>query len=306
MQTIGPAIVPGVPSQLGGSERPYTPATREPALAHPHRSSPIAMSPRTVLARVAVACTLVAAGCEFPAGHDGASGEGPGHRQQVLGLSPEQELEIGRRAFRKVLDEFEGRILPDSAPEVQRVRRVMDRLIQATKIEPLQREINLRIRGYMFEWDVRVVREQQVNAFCLPGGKMVVFTGILRVAQTDGQFAAVLSHEMAHALAHHGSERVAREQTGAGVLSSLRFDRYQESEADHIGVFLMAFAGYDPEEAVNFWRRMIQLSGAGGQGPEILSDHPTHATRIKQLAAWAPRARAAKQAFDEGRILPPR
>ena len=139
------------------------------------------------------------------------------------------------------------------------------------------------------------------NAFCLPAGKMVVFTGILPVAETDAQLATVLSHEMAHALAHHGSERVARERSGGGVLGKLKYDRFQESEADHIGIFLMAFAGYDPDEAVEFWQRMQALS-SGGQPPEILSDHPNHETRIKQLRAWAPRAKAAKAAFDEGRI----
>jgi predicted Zn-dependent protease len=179
---------------------------------------------------------------------------------------------------------------------------VVDRLAAAAKIEPLQREINLHVQGYTFDWNVSVVQSRQVNAFCLPAGEIVVFTGILPVAATDDQLATVLSHEMSHALAHHGSERVAREERGGGKLSQLRYDRYQESEADHIGVFLMAFAGYDPYQAVEFWLRMERLS-QGGQPPEILSDHPSHETRIKQLRAWAPRAAAAKQAYDEGRVL---
>jgi len=123
------------------------------------------------------------------------------------------------------------------------------------------------------------------------------------VAETDDQLATVLSHEMAHALAHHGSERVARERSAGGVLGKLKYDRFQESEADKIGVFLMPFAGYDPDEAVRFWTRMARL-GRGGEPPEILSDHPSHETRIKQLAAWAPRAKAAKKAYDEGRVAP--
>jgi predicted Zn-dependent protease len=255
-----------------------------------------------VAVRLVAACALVAAGCDVPVGSDGRSGEGPGHRPQELGLSPAEELRVGREAYREVLGEFRGRILPDSAPETQRVGRIVQRLARAAEIEPLQREINLRVRGYTFEWEVRVVRDRQINAFCLPAGKMVVFTGIIPVAQNDDQLAAVLSHEMAHALAHHGSERVARERTGGGILSSLQYDRFQESEADKIGVFLMPFAGYDPDEAVNFWRRMMRLSGEGGQVPEILSDHPSHATRIKNLGGWVSRARAAKQAYDEGRI----
>jgi len=254
--------------------------------------------------RLFAACALVAAGCDVPGGSDGRPGEGPGHRQQDLGLKPREELEVGQRAYREVLDEYRGRILPGSAPETERVERIVQRLARAAEIEPLQREINLQVRGYTFEWEVRVVRERQVNAFCLPAGKMVVFTGIIPVAQNDAQLAAVLSHEMAHALAHHGSERVAREQSGGGILGSLKYDRFQEAEADKIGVFLMPFAGYDPDEAVNFWRRMARITGEGGQMPEILSDHPSHATRIKNLAAWAPRARAAKQAYDAGRIAP--
>jgi predicted Zn-dependent protease len=242
---------------------------------------------------------------EAPGGYDGA-GEGPGHRRQVLGLSPDEELQVGRRAYREVQDEYRGRILPDTHPDTVRARRIVDRLAKASQIEPLQREINLHVRGYTFDWEVRVVQERQINAFCLPAGEMVVFTGIIPVAQNDDQLAAVLSHEMAHALAHHGSERVARERSGAGILSSLKYDRFQESEADKIGVFLMPFAGYDPDEAVNFWRRMVRATGEGGQPPEILSDHPSHGTRIKQLAAWAPRAKAAKQAYDAGRIAPAR
>jgi predicted Zn-dependent protease len=254
--------------------------------------------------RLSAACALIAIGCDVPAGSDGRRGEGPGHRQQDLGLSPREELRVGREAYEKVLAEYRGRILPDTADETQQVRKIVDGLGRAAKIEPLQREINLRVEGYEFQWEVHVVRERQVNAFCLPAGKMVVFTGIMAVAQNEAQLAAVLSHEMAHALAHHGSERVARERSGAGILGSLKYDRFQEAEADKIGVFLMPFAGYDPDEAVNFWRRMARVTGGGGEVPEILSDHPSHATRIKNLALWVPRARAAKQAYDEGRIAP--
>jgi len=108
---------------------------------------------------------------------------------------------------------------------------------------------------------------------------------------------------MAHALAHHGSERVAREESGANILRSLSYDRAQESEADHIGLFLMTFAGYEPEQAVDFWERMDSLESRG-RPPEFLSDHPSAAHRIRDLRAWAPKAKAAKRAFDEGRIAP--
>src|SRR5262245_10250497 len=187
--------------------------------------------------------------CDIGGAGPGGRGEGPGGRQQDLGMNPRDELEVGRRAYREVLDEYRGRILPKNHPDVVRCRTIVDRLARAAEIEPLQREMRLRIRDFVFEWDVNVIQERQVNAFCLPAGKMVVFTGIIPIAGSDAQLAAVLSHEMAHALAHHGSERVARERSGTGVLRGLQYDRFQESEADHIGVFLMAFADYDPDEA---------------------------------------------------------
>jgi predicted Zn-dependent protease len=220
-----------------------------------------------------------------------------------------------------------------SGPAVERVREVGRKIADASEIEPLQREINLRIRGYRFDWEFNVLEDPRVNAFCLPGGKVAVFTGLLPVAENDDQLATVMGHEIAHALAHHASERIAREQMyhtalyaagGAlgriaprerdaliGLLAagaqarSLSYDRRQESEADHIGVFLMTFAGYDPEEAVAFWQHMGELSARRGHPPEILSDHPSDARRLAQLRAWVPRAKGAKQAFDQGRIAPP-
>jgi predicted Zn-dependent protease len=248
--------------------------------------------------------SLLVSGCEGPAG----DGEGPGHREQKLALSSRQELELGQQAYKEVLSDPEkyGRVLPSNSPETQRVRKVAGKLIQASEIKPLRREINLR-EGYRMEWEENVLDNPQVNAFCLPGGKIVVFLGILRVTRDDAQLATVLAHEIAHALAHHASERVAREQINSGIgggFWSKAYDRAQESEADHIGLFLMTFAGYDPDEAVQFWQRMQQLSGQHGSLPEILSDHPSDARRIKDLEQWVSKAKAAKRAYDEGKIAP--
>jgi predicted Zn-dependent protease len=252
----------------------------------------------------ALAGCLAAGCCGVPV-PPGGGGEGPGRRPQRLALTPRQELVLGRQAYRQLLEEAGDRVLPADAPEVRRVRRVADRIIEASEIEPLQREINLRLRGYRFEWEVSVIRDRRANALCLPGGKIAVLTGILPVARTEGQLATVLSHEIAHALAHHASERVAREASGGlAILWNKRYDREQEAEADHIGVFLMAFAGYDPEEAVEFWERMQQAQGAGGRLPEILSDHPSDARRLRNLQQWVPAARAGKRAYDAGRIAP--
>jgi predicted Zn-dependent protease len=270
---------------------------------------------------VVLACAMT--GCGVPKGQ----GEGPGHRSQRLTLTPEQELALGKQAYGEILRKFP---VVHSGPEVERVREVGRRIVQAAEIEPLQREINLHLQGYRFEWEFNVLESRQVNAFCLPGGKVGVFTGLLRIVANDDQLATVLSHEIAHALAHHASERLAEQQLleraihvaehGFGEsnpneshpvvdllagFAGLRHSRDQESEADHIGLFLMAFAGYDPEQAVFFWQRMRrQASARGARPPEILSDHPSDEHRILQLEKWVPQAKAAKKAFDEGRIAP--
>ena len=252
---------------------------------------------------VALVLLVAPVGCSRPSEPADA---GPGGRPQPLALKPQQELAAGRQAAQQVREKYAGRFLPADSPEVRRVRDVTERLVRASQIEPLQREMNLRVRNYVFEWEANVVRDREINAFCLPAGKIFVLTGILGVTGEDDDFlATVLAHEMAHALAHHASERVAREQTSSNVLRNLYYDRIQEAEADHIGVFLMALAGYDPNRAVAFWQRMSQ-AGAGRGVPEFLSDHPSDETRIHNLQEWAPRAQAAKKAFDEGRIAPPR
>jgi predicted Zn-dependent protease len=160
---------------------------------------------------------------------------------------------------------------------------------------------------------------------------VAVFTGMLRFVdrnfdRPDDALATVLGHEIAHALAHHASERIYREQryarsldvlggegdpderrgmrgilaAGAG-LGGKAYERAQESEADHVGVFLMTFAGYDPASAVRFWEGMAQRGGVGL--PEIFSDHPSDARRVAQLRQWAEQARAGKQAFDRGDVV---
>jgi predicted Zn-dependent protease len=255
-----------------------------------------------VIGLIVVALVLPLAGCEMGP----EEGEGPGHRQQQLALSPEQELQLGRKAYKEVLSQ--SKVLPHNSPEVRRVTRVGERIAKTVEIEPLMREINLHVNEYKFEWEFNVLEDKHVNAFCLPGGKVAVLTGLLHIVENDDQLAAVLGHEVAHALAHHASERLARqEHEGRGLMAALRekaYDREQESEADHIGVFLMTFAGYDPNQAVVFWKHMKRLSDEQGRVPEILSDHPSDERRIKQLEDWVPRALAGKKAYDEGRVAP--
>ena len=276
--------------------------SRKPRISEQFAATTIAAS--VLFGIISLGC----GGVNDPSG--GGTGEGPGHRAQQLVLSPQQELDLGRKAYREVLANPEkyGRPLPASSPEVQRVRRVVDRLVRAWEIEPLQREMNLVRKGYHYEWEVNVLQKNDVNAFCLPGGKIVVYSGLLRVAQNDDQLAVVLGHEMGHALAHHANERLARNEVNhgsSGGFWSKKFDRAQESEADHIGLFLMTFAGYNPEEAVRFWEHMEQLT-QGREPPEILSDHPSDAHRIHDIQEWIPKALAAKKAYDEGNIAPTR
>ena len=139
-----------------------------------------------------------------------------------------------------------------------------------------------------------------------------MYTGLLRFIDRrlerrrdgrDDYLAVVLGHEIGHALAHHSSERLAMAGPSGHVgLGGLSFERWQESEADHIGVFLMTFAGYPPEEAVEFWERMQRAAAGRPRPPEILSDHPSDARRVAQLRGWVENARTAKKAFDEGRV----
>lgn len=239
---------------------------------------------------------VLMAGCFAP-----PAGTGPGRREQPLALTPSQELQIGRKAYREIL---QNAPVIESGDQVEQVRRVSERIAQAVQIEPLQREINLQLEGYQFEWEYSVVQEDQANAFCLPGGKIVVLTGLLDIVKSDDQLAAVIAHEVAHALAHHASERIARERTVGRGLLSLSYNRQQETEADHIGLFLMTFAGYDPHAAAQFWEAMQNAHGGQLRLPEIISDHPNDTRRMQQLQAWVGPAKAAKQAFDEGRILP--
>ncbi|MDR0624657.1 MAG: M48 family metallopeptidase, partial [Treponema sp.] len=165
-----------------------------------------------------------------------------------------------------------------------------------------------------YQWEYHLVQSGEVNAWCMPGGKIVVYTGILPVTETEAGLATVMGHEVAHALLNHGQQRMSAgvlQELGAAGLSilttgnspetqqlamtaygagsqlfgTLPFSRGHESEADHYGLILMAIAGYDPHEAVPFWERMASLSG-GSSTPEFLSTHPSDARRIHQLQSW--------------------
>lgn len=257
----------------------------------------IAMEFRSIRTVVFVACLCpTIAGCRVE-----MEGTGPGRRHQELSLSANDEVEIGRQAFREVLN---GVRVARSGAAVDRVARVTQRIAKAVEIEPLQREINLRIADYRFEWEHAIILDDRINAFCLPGGKIVVFSGLMQFVRNDDELATIIAHEVAHAVAHHTSERLAHMQTSENPLLKLAFNREQELEADHIGLFLMTFAGYDPDRAIELWSRMSNRHAGGFQIPEILSDHPHDERRTAKISHWVNSVKAGKAAYDAGRIAP--
>lgn len=224
-------------------------------------------------------------------------------RKSHVGMSVEQEMALGFQSYQQVLAQSDT---IKSGPEFEIVKRVAGRLAKTTGQA-----------GAKFDWAVSLIRNDKVNAFCLPGGKIVVYTGILPVAQNEAALATVMGHEMAHATSRHGAQRVLQQnlaQTamtgvavsigemdydqqrlimgalGAGAQYGvlMPFGRKHESEADEIGLMYMARAGYDPRESIDFWKRMEQAGG--GAPPEFLSTHPSHGTRVQQLKAWMPKA----------------
>ena len=198
--------------------------------------------------------------------------------------------------------------------QTKQVKRVGARIAHAVEKYLKQEGQSKRVKDY--KWEFNLVDQNVINAWAMPGGKVVVYKGLLPVAKTDAGLAVVMGHEIAHAVARHGNERMSQGilaaaggvaisvymkdkpketqaifmgaygvGTGVGMLA---FGRNQESEADKMGMVFMAMAGYQPEEAIPFWERM---KGAGGaSGPEFLSTHPSHDTRIERIKEWLPTA----------------
>ena len=207
-----------------------------------------------------------------------------------------------------------------SGKDVDLVKRVGNDIKIAAETYYKQKGQEKALKG--FAWEFNVVESPDVNAFCMPGGKVVVYTGILNVTQNEDALAVVMGHEIAHALADHGNERMSQglvaqlglsaldvalankpaetrnlllSAVGAGAQVGvlLPFSRKHEAEADEIGLYLMAMAGYNPAEAVPFWQRMNAKAGGGGaRPPEFLSTHPDPKKRSETLKGLQPKARA--------------
>ena len=226
------------------------------------------------------------------------------NRSQLLLLGEQQEVQMGVQAYQQQVG---------SAPRSRNAnwsRMLVNVGNRIAAVVERDHQVN-------YDWEFRLIGENTQNAFALPGGKVAFYEGIMPICRDETGIAVVMGHEIAHALLRHGGERVSRsmisqlgvsaaalltssdpqtQQMTAAALgaavqvgSELPFSRSQESEADRVGMILMAKAGYNPREAPEFWRRMA-AQGSGGSTPAILRTHPTHETRIEDLHKWMPEA----------------
>lgn len=234
-------------------------------------------------------------------------------RSQLNMIPSSEMLTMSYQQYDQFLKESK---LSTNQPAVEMVKRVGVNIQQAVEKYMTDHAISSRLRGY--EWDFNLVEDDQVNAWCMPGGKVVVYTGILPVTQDEAGLAVVMGHEIAHAIAEHGNERMSQQllqQVGAvGLMVAMKdkpaqtqaiwlsvygvgttvgimlpYNRTHESEADHLGLIFMAMAGYDPHAAPEFWKRMAS-GKQGGSPPEFLSTHPSDQTRINDITSWIPEA----------------
>ena len=237
-------------------------------------------------------------------------------RKQLRTMSVDAEMQLGLQSYRQILSDSE---VITSGPVVETVNEIGRRIARAADdVDP------------GFDWAFNVIRSDQANAFALPGGYTAVYTGLLKVTENEDQLATVMAHEVGHALAHHGAERMAQQNMqrivgtgvamGAGGMDygaqqavmgvfggisqygfALPFSRKHESEADYIGLLLMAEACYDPREAPKLWENM-KAAGGGAAPPEFQSTHPSADTRINDFQTWMPEAIDIYNANCPGRI----
>jgi len=233
-------------------------------------------------------------------------------RKQLSLVSNAEIIPVANKQYEEVIRK--GPLSTDQA-QVQMVKRVGVKIQKAVEEYMASKNLSSELAG--FQWEFNLIDDPKtVNAWCMPGGKVAFYTGIMPICKDETGVAVVMGHEVAHAIANHGRERMSQQmlaQYGLGTLSAvmgqnpsagnellmqavgagtnlgmLTFSREHESEADHIGLIFMAMAGYDPNAAPAFWERMS--GGGGSEPPEFLSTHPSHSTRIKDLKGWIPEA----------------
>ncbi|KAI5821043.1 peptidase family M48-domain-containing protein [Pyronema omphalodes] len=233
-------------------------------------------------------------------------------RFNVVGV--ESEMQLSQQMYEETIRQFQDRILPANHPTTRRVRKVLERLIPSSGLQDL-------------DWEVHVIADNSIkNAFVIPGGKVFVFSGILPICGNDDGLAAVMSHEIAHTVAHHFGERMSSNllvfvalilggialgdvdsvSRVGNILLDLAYlrpgSRKQESEADYIGLMMMAEACYNPDAAVTLWQRMDAAEKVAV--PQFLSTHPTNSRRIEDIVKWLPEAREKQQISQCGTEIP--
>jgi predicted Zn-dependent protease len=234
-------------------------------------------------------------------------------RKQLSLVSNDEIIQMSAQEYQKVLSTSK---LSTDQEKVEMIRRVGGRIEKAVEKYMAEKNASSQLAG--FKWEFNLIQDDKtVNAWCMPGGKVAFYTAILPICKDESGIAVVMGHEVAHAIANHGRERMSEGMIANGLLGTvgaalgqnptltqqifmqavgvganvgmMKFSRGNESEADHIGLIFMSAAGYDPNEAPVFWERMTAMSG-GQQPPEFLSTHPSHETRIKDLKGWIPEA----------------
>jgi predicted Zn-dependent protease len=239
--------------------------------------------------------------------------------RKQLSLVPNSELiPMANQQYREIVAKGP---LSSNREQTEMVKRVGGKIQKAVEEYMAGKGLSSELAG--FEWEFNLIEDPKtVNAWCMPGGKVAFYTGIMPICKDEAGVAVVMGHEVAHAIANHGRERMSQQllaqyglttlgafiganpsagqellmqAVGAGTnLGMLRFSREHESEADHIGLIFMTIAGYDPNQAPLFWERMTEVSG-GQEPPEFISTHPSHSTRIADLKSWIPEAMSYKK-----------
>ncbi len=226
-------------------------------------------------------------------------------RQQLLLVSSQEVLQMSAQSYNKSIQQARASgVLDTNKAQLTRLKNIANRLVGQVGV--------YRPDAAKWNWEVHTIKSQELNAFVMPGGKIMFYSGIIdRLSLTDDEIAAIMGHEMAHALREHSRERLSREyatQTGIGVAASVfglsqgqaqlanlagdfglsrPHSRTQESEADQIGLELMARAGYNPQAAITLWQKMQRASQ--GEPPQFLSTHPSSSSRISQLQSLMPK-----------------
>lgn len=243
-----------------------------------------------------VAAALIIAGCASTT-KSGAVGV---NRSQVMLVSAQEMDKGAAMAYTKVLKESTSKKTLNTDPvQTKRVQKITGRLIDQVDV--------FRADAKTWNWQVNVIKDDTVNAWCMPGGRIAVYTGIIdKLKLNDAELAAIVGHEMSHALREHSREKASRDQiknvgiyavgiaTGSNEIANLAnmaatytialpFSREQETEADNMGTELMARAGYDPKSSIDVWKKMAKLNSQ--QPMEFMSTHPSHASRIANLTA---------------------